>query len=94
MSLLYYKICDMDLSRLSFTHSYTKCCIYIWRKSLNFIILRCLKSGDEASLYFAPVMAGLIGYNVPLARLSGGHLGLRPTAQMSPGHLGKLSRTG
>ena len=57
MSLLYSKICDRDLGRPSFTNSYTKCCIYISRKSLNFIILRCLKSGDEASLYFAPVMA-------------------------------------
>ena len=44
MSLLYSKICDRDLGRLSFTNSYTKCCMYISRKSLNFIILRCLKS--------------------------------------------------
>ena len=29
MSLLYSKICDRDLGRLSFTNSYTKCCIYI-----------------------------------------------------------------
>ena len=43
MSLLYSKICDRDLGRLSFTNSYTKCCIYISRKSLNFIILRCIK---------------------------------------------------
>ena len=42
MSLLYSKICDRDLGRLSFTNSYTKRCMYISRKSLNFIILRCL----------------------------------------------------
>ena len=40
--------------------------VYTYRVSLNFII--CLKNGDEASLYFAPVMTRMAFFWKPFSQ--------------------------